>query len=177
MQEPTTTKIYLTEVNFAFASIVNGYPFTVFRQTHLKNWRWVYLIFGALPQSPKKNKTRKEDLKMEKRHRPIQKKVRFSSDEIKYLENKISESPFTNFQNYARIALLTKKVVFVDYSELYHLSSEVHRIGNNINQLAKLANTFEDISKIDVQEMTSAIKELSQLIENKLQSEIRKESN
>jgi len=110
----------------------------------------------------------------QKLKRPIQKIIRFNQEESTYLENKIKASPFKNFQNYARISLLTKEVVFVDYSDLYHLNSEVHRIGNNINQLAKLANSFEDISSLDVQEMTDAIKDLSQLVADKLKGEIRK---
>nr|WP_263431611.1 MobC family plasmid mobilization relaxosome protein [Leuconostoc gasicomitatum] len=129
---------------------------------------------GRCPNPQLKNREPKKVENKQKLKRPIQKIIRFNQEESTYLENKIKASPFKNFQNYARISLLTKEVVFVDYSDLYHLNSEVHRIGNNINQLAKLANSFEDISSLDVQEMTDAIKDLSQLVADKLKGEIRK---
>ena len=83
-----------------------------------------------------------------KRKRPIQKKVRFSQDEWGYLKNKIDESPYNNFQNFARIMLITGEIVHVDYSELRTLNQEVGRIGNNVNQMDRLANNdFISIEK------------------------------
>ena len=62
--------------------------------------------------------------KKENRSRPIQKNVRFSEAELNYLNKKIERSPFNNFQNYARILLLTGEVKMVDYSELQRLNEE-----------------------------------------------------
>ena len=49
------------------------------------------------------------------RKRPIQIKVRFSQEEWGYLKNKIDQSPYNNFQNFARIMLITGEIVHVDY--------------------------------------------------------------
>ncbi|HAP4331152.1 TPA: plasmid mobilization relaxosome protein MobC, partial [Enterococcus faecalis] len=75
----------------------------------------------------------------EKRERPIQKKVRFNQKEFEYIRKRIEQSPFNDFQNYARILLITGEITVVDYSELERLNREVNRIGTNINQMAKLA--------------------------------------
>ncbi|MCW2282203.1 hypothetical protein M2256_002748 [Lactococcus lactis] len=52
---------------------------------------------------------------------PIERKVRFSEEENEYLNQKIERSPFNNFQNYARILLITVEIKMVDYSELQRL--------------------------------------------------------
>ncbi|MDT2227832.1 MobC family plasmid mobilization relaxosome protein [Enterococcus sp. C40] len=112
---------------------------------------------------------------MENRQRPIQKKVRFSQIEMDYLKKKIAKSPFNNFQNYARILCLTGEIKLTDYSELYRLNSELSRIGNNVNQLARLAHQFDEISNEDVQQLLEMMHEVKTLVSEKLKEELGKE--
>lgn len=107
--------------------------------------------------------------------RPYERKVRFSKEENEYLKKKIEDSPFNNFQNYARILCLTGEVKVVDYSKLLELNNEVRRMGNNINQMAKLAHQFEEIAPEDIQDLTDLILEVKNLISNKLAKEIKTE--
>lgn len=107
--------------------------------------------------------------------RPIQRIVRFNDEENKYLSRRIDASPFTNFQNFARILLLTGEVKIVDYSELWRLNGEVNRVGNNINQMAKLAHQFDEISTEDVNELTQTLKELKELVAQTLKKELKTE--
>lgn len=107
--------------------------------------------------------------------RPIERKVRFSKEENDYLKDKIERSPFNNFQNYARILLLTGEVKMVDYSKLQKLNGEVNRIGNNINQVAKLAHQFKEISEEDIQELTQELRELKNLVSNQFKEELKQE--
>lgn len=88
---------------------------------------------------------------------------------------KIEKSPFNNFQNFARTLLLTGEVKFIDYSELRNLNSQVNRIGNNVNQLAKLAHMFNEISPEEVAELEKILSDLKELVSNKLDQEIRTE--
>lgn len=110
-----------------------------------------------------------------KRNRPIQKKVRFSKEENDYIKKKVEESPFNNFQNFARLLLISGEIKIVDYSELYKLNGEVHRIGNNINQMAKLAHQFEEIAPEDVEDLTATLNELKELVGLKLKEELKQE--
>ncbi|PWI83020.1 plasmid mobilization relaxosome protein MobC [Enterococcus faecalis] len=107
--------------------------------------------------------------------RPIQKIVRFSKEENDYLKKKIEKSPFNNFQNYARILCLTGEIKLTDYSELYRLNSELNRIGNNVNQLARLAHQFNEISNEDVQQLLEMMHEIKTLVTEKLKEELGKE--
>lgn len=101
---------------------------------------------------------------MEKRKRYIPRKVRFDSEENDYIIRKIEQSPFNNFQNFALHMLIQGEINYIDYSELHHLTSEVRRLGNNVNQIAKLAHQFNEISGEDVKELKSAIQELTHLV-------------
>lgn len=109
------------------------------------------------------------------RTRYIEKKIRFTPQENDYLKKRINESPYNNFQNYARHLLLAGEIKFVDYTELKQLKWEINKIGNNINQVVKLANQFEDISQEDIEDLLKTIKQIEMLVGNRLKEEIRKE--
>ena len=113
----------------------------------------------------------------EKQNRVRKKKrtFRLTEEENELLKERINDSPYDNFQNYARHMLLAGKIHYVDYSELQQLKWEVNKIGNNINQIAKLANQFEEISQEDIDDLLDLIHQVEWLVNNKLKDEISKE--
>ena len=113
----------------------------------------------------------------EKQNRARKKKrtFRLTEEENEFLKERINDSPYDNFQNYARHMLLAGKIHYVDYSELQQLKWEVNKIGNNINQIAKLANQFEEISQEDIDDLLDLIHQVEWLVSNKLKDEISKE--
>ena len=48
--------------------------------------------------------------------------------------------------------------------EIKELRTEIHHIGNNINQIARMANTNVFISKSDVQEVNEQLKQIQRLL-------------
>lgn len=108
------------------------------------------------------------------RKRTIQKILRLSKEENEYLTNKIETSPFDNFQNFARIMLITGEIRHVDYSELIELNQQVSRIGNNINQMARLAHQFDEISSEDIQQLLSDVSNLQKMVSSSLKKEIQR---
>ena len=96
--------------------------------------------------------------------RPIEKKVRFRDEEWEYIKVKIKKSPFKNFQNFARLLIITGEIKNVDYSQLIGLNQEVARVGNNINQMARLANQFKEISPEDIQYLIKEVEALKGMV-------------
>src|SRR5699024_2030734 len=94
---------------------------------------------------------------------------------LDYLNKKIEDSPFNNFQNFARILLLTGEVKIVDYSSLQQLNGEVNRIGNNINQIAKLAHQFDEISEADIFDLLDELQKIKRIVSDKFKEEIKQE--
>ena len=83
-----------------------------------------------------------------------------TAEENKFIQNKVNESPFDNFQNFARIMLITGEVKVTDYSHLERLNREVNYIGKNINQLVKRVHQFNSISDSELEYLGDQIQEI-----------------
>ena len=68
------------------------------------------------------------------------------------------------FQGFALEMLLQGQVATYDYSELQALRLEVNRIGQNINQLVRYVNTFEDLDSELMEALLNDIKTLKDVI-------------
>lgn len=71
--------------------------------------------------------------------------------------------------------MLNREIKLTDYSELYRLNSELNRIGNNVNQMARLAHQFDEISNEDVEQLLEMMNEVKMLVSEKLKEELGKE--
>ncbi|EKE4959315.1 plasmid mobilization relaxosome protein MobC, partial [Enterococcus faecalis] len=52
---------------------------------------------------------------------------------------------------------------------------ELNRIGNNVNQMARLAHQFDEISNEDVEQLLEMMNEVKMLVSEKLKEELGKE--
>ncbi|CAI3252335.1 plasmid mobilization relaxosome protein MobC [Enterococcus cecorum] len=110
-----------------------------------------------------------------KRYRSFRKEVYFTEAEYNFINKKVEQSPFNNFQNFARIMLITGEAKIVDYSELKKLNGQINRLGNNINQIVKLAHYFDEISNEDIQEIKQTVNYMKELVEAALKENKREE--
>lgn len=85
----------------------------------------------------------------------IQKKIRLTEEEARFISTKVSESGMANFNSFARIMLIMGEVKILKFDELKELHQAIHRIGVNVNQIAKKVNEDDQVS----------LKELSQILE------------
>lgn len=90
---------------------------------------------------------------IEERSRPIQKKFRVNDDEKQRIEKQMAKAQIENFSTFARLMLTTGQIKVVHFEDLITLRQELHRIGVNINQIAKVANMDEGISQEQVVEV------------------------
>lgn len=94
------------------------------------------------------------------RSRPILKRFFVDAGENQLIKEQMARAGIDNFSVYARLMLLHGEVKVTDYSELEKLRQEINRIGINVNQIAKYANTNEVAS---LQELTQVFEELKTL--------------
>lgn len=109
-----------------------------------------------------------------KRNRNIFKKVALTEQENEYIKKKIEQSPFNNFQNFALTLLIQGEIKTTDYSELFNLNKQVSAIGNNINQVVRLANQFNEISTDDILDLQKEIQEVKDMVRMKINQEMKK---
>lgn len=92
--------------------------------------------------------------------------LRTTDKEADNLRHRITLAGKKTFQAYALKMLLHGKIETYDYSELRQLRIEVNRIGQNINQLVRYVNTFEELDNDLLEALQDDIKEVKQLITN-----------
>lgn len=109
-----------------------------------------------------------------KRRRTIRRVLSLTDRENAALDRKIKRSGYETFQAFAFMMLFDGEVFFQDFSELNHLNYEIGKLGNNINQLAKAANIYKQVSPDDVQELTDELEKLRELVEEKLNNLTRR---
>lgn len=102
---------------------------------------------------------------VEKRRTRINRfELRTTDGEANKLRRRITLSGKKTFQAYALKMLLEGKIETYDYSELRQLRIEVNRIGQNINQLVRYVNTFEEFDQELFTALQEEVKELQQMI-------------
>ena len=109
----------------------------------------------------------------EKRKRMIQKKIRLTEEEARFISTKVLESGMTNFNSFARIMLIMGEVKILNFEELRELRKEINRIGVNVNQIAKKVNEDDQVSLNEL----SQILELQRYLKNTVNQFIQKQEN
>ncbi|HFE9541145.1 TPA: plasmid mobilization relaxosome protein MobC [Streptococcus agalactiae] len=112
-----------------------------------------------------------------KRTRVNRFELRTTDEEAEKLRRRITQANLKTFQAYALKMLLSGNIVTYDYSELHQLRMEINRIGQNINQLVRYVNTFEELDGDLLQVLQSDIKEMKQLITSEFKAKGQARSN
>ena len=89
---------------------------------------------------------------------------RATDDETTKLRKRINLSNKETFQAYAYDLLLEGKIETYDYSELQKLRIEVNRIGQNVNQLVRYVNTFDEIDNELFKALQAEIDDMKKLL-------------
>lgn len=97
-----------------------------------------------------------------RRNRAILKRVFLDEVEDNLLKLNMKKFGMIKFSNYARRMLLYPQlpVINIDTSEYEKMTDELKRIGNNLNQVAKLANQNKQVDAQAISQMENLIQEL-----------------
>ncbi|OCN03437.1 hypothetical protein A7X67_11165 [Clostridium sp. W14A] len=77
-----------------------------------------------------------------KRIRNLRQEFYISEQEASFLKTKMREAGIRSKSAYLRKMALDGYIIRKDYSELKSLINELNHIGNNLNQMTKVANTY-----------------------------------
>lgn len=99
-----------------------------------------------------------------KRKRSVEFKLRTTKDEANKIRQRFSHANKKTFQAYALEMLQNGKIVTYDYSELQKLRIEVNRIGQNVNQLVRYVNTFDEIDNELFKALQSELDDMKKLL-------------
>ena len=101
---------------------------------------------------------------MAKRKRNIQILFCVSLEEKKLIRRKMIESKTKNMGAYLRKMAIDGYIVNTDTTPLKKQYEEMHKIGVNINQIAKKVNSTGDLYPEEMQELKEMVKELWRIL-------------
>lgn len=83
-----------------------------------------------------------------------------SDDEKKVLEAKWKESGLPSRASFIRNLIIYSFVYDIDYSELKEYNKALSQINNNINQIARKANTYDMATREDIKNVKEMMDEI-----------------
>ena len=98
--------------------------------------------------------------------RPNQFLFRLSDSEKELFQKKVKQSGLSQ-QNYIMKCVLDKPVISLDRAEMHRILVELSRLGNNLNQIARMQNKYGYLAD---QKMISEMKEKLEAIWQQLRS-------
>ncbi|MGT2906517.1 MobC family plasmid mobilization relaxosome protein [Streptococcus dentiloxodontae] len=108
-----------------------------------------------------------------KRSRPILKRFFVDEAENEAIKTRLADSGLTSFSRFARTMLLTGEVKVVNVEGLQELQTEINRIGTNVNQIARVANTDGSISPEQLVDVLTQLEDIRGLMTETLK-EVKK---
>ena len=111
---------------------------------------------------------------MQNRKRVVQLIVRVTAEEKDHIHKKMELYGTENFNSYARKMLIDGYVVKVDTAHFQDLAHEVNKIGTNVNQLARIANTTGMVTSNDISRVQELVNELWRLLKSSLSALLSK---
>ena len=96
--------------------------------------------------------------------------LRFSEEEYNDFQRKFKDSKQRNYTDFVIHSVRKIPIFVVDVKPLLALSEQISKIGVNINQIARVTNTTQNIYENDVNELQENIEKISSLIKENLKT-------
>lgn len=100
---------------------------------------------------------------MSNRKRTVQIKFRVTEEERALIEEKMKLIPTRNMAAYLRKMAIDGYVIHVDHRDIKAMTAEIQKIGVNINQIARRANTTGNVYQEDIEEIKEVLSEIWRL--------------
>lgn len=90
-------------------------------------------------------------------------KFRATEEEASEIRRKAAAAGM-NVSRFLRTSAVKSQVVLYNTADIYGLRSDIRRIGNNINQIAMVANSNKSVYLSDVRELQKQLNEMNRSI-------------
>ncbi len=94
---------------------------------------------------------------MQNRKRNIKLSIRLTAEEKKIFLQKMQLTNSKNMNHFIRKCVLEKEIYEIDCTPFLDLNWEISKIGTNVNQIAKKANSTEKIALEDIEKIKKDI--------------------
>jgi hypothetical protein len=102
---------------------------------------------------------------MQNRTRNRQLNLKFTEEEFNFITKKKETAKVQNYTDFIMKIATQSQLVIIDTKPLLEVAYEVNKIGVNVNQMAKVANTSGSIYKGEFENLKNRIDELEGIIQ------------
>ena len=99
-------------------------------------------------------------------------KFRVNDEEFLIIRRKMIMARMRNREAFIRKILIEGVIINVDTTPLEEIFYEMHMIGTNINQIAKVANTNRSVNQTELQDLKERVNEIWHILKS-FQSELQ----
>lgn len=101
---------------------------------------------------------------MENRERPIRLTIRVNEQERECILERMKDAKQKNFSTFARRMLMNGLIITPNWEELKEIHRQLAGVSNNVNQIARIANSTRSIYKSDVDELTYQVGDIRSMM-------------
>lgn len=103
-----------------------------------------------------------------KRNRSIKQEFFINKEEEQLICKKMQEASIKNKSAYLRKMALDGYIIQQDFTSVKAVVNELNRIGNNLNQMTKIANTYGDVYLSELKSIREGIEKIWQQLLSKV---------
>lgn len=96
----------------------------------------------------------------ENRYRDQQIIIRVTRAEKEVIKKRMADIGYSDMSRYMRIMALQGYLVSVDLTSFQEYASQIAKVGNNINQIARKINMEQEIFSVDIEELQDAMRRI-----------------
>lgn len=96
----------------------------------------------------------------ENRYRDQQIIIRVTRAEKEVIKKRMADIGYSDMSRYIRIMALQGYLVSVDLTSFQEYASQIAKVGNNINQIARKINMEQEIFSVDIEELQDAMRRI-----------------
>lgn len=101
---------------------------------------------------------------MANRSRNISLQIYVTQAEKEIILKRMKETKQKNFSTFARRMMLNGLIIMPDWEEVKEIHRQLAGVSNNVNQIARIANSTRSIYKSDVDELTHQIGDIRSMM-------------
>ncbi|MBR1442318.1 MAG: MobC family plasmid mobilization relaxosome protein [Firmicutes bacterium] len=102
------------------------------------------------------------------RTRNKQLKIRLTEEEYEIIRRKKEMSSLTTYSDFVVLSVKKIPIFNVQMQPLYELAEQISRVGNNINQIAKVVNINQQIYENDLKDLQKQVNEISAIVKDNI---------
>lgn len=102
---------------------------------------------------------------MQNRTRNRQLNLKFTEEEFNFITKKKETAKVQNYTDFIMKIATQSQLVIIDTKPLLEVAYEVNKIGVNVNQMAKVANTSGSIYKSEFENLKRSIDDLEEIVQ------------